>query len=66
MTLAQRFFSALQEGRLISGVRRRLVHAKYGELSNFLKKCHGLIHVGANDGGERYLYARASTQSHLD
>ena len=57
MPLAQRFFSAARERRLMSGIRRRLIHAMYGERNDFLKKCHGLIHVGANDGHERHLYA---------
>jgi FkbM family methyltransferase len=39
------------------GIRRRLMRAMHGEPNDFLKKCRGLIHVGANDGGERHLYA---------
>ena len=60
-SVIQRFFSAAREGRLISGTNRRVVSAihrmVYGVDSNFLNKCHGLIHIGANDGGERDLYA---------
>jgi FkbM family methyltransferase len=56
-TLAQRFFSAAREARLIPAIQRRLKHAIYGEPDGFLQKCHGLIHVGANDGAERHLYA---------
>lgn len=46
-TLVRRFVRAFRERRLISGMRRRL----------FLARVRGVIHVGANDGGERYLYA---------
>ena len=56
-TLAQRFFSAARDGRLMPGIRRRLMRHIYGEPNDFLKKSRGLIHVGANDGGERHLYA---------
>jgi FkbM family methyltransferase len=38
----------------MSGMRRRLVGDPF---LNFLKKSRGVIHVGANDGEERYLYA---------
>jgi FkbM family methyltransferase len=61
-SLFQRFFSAAREGRLISGTSRRLRDAIcrliYGVAPNdFLKNSRGLIHVGANDGAERHLYA---------
>ena len=35
-------------------MRRRIIFAMYGDP---LKKSRGLIHVGANDGAERHLYA---------
>jgi FkbM family methyltransferase len=60
-TLSQRLFNAAREGRLISGMERRIKYARYGDpedlFVDFLKKSHGLIHVGANDGAERHLYA---------
>jgi FkbM family methyltransferase len=31
--------------------------AIYGERNDFLKKSRGIIHIGANDGEERHLYA---------
>ena len=53
-TLVRRFVSAVREGRLISGMQRRLTGALYGD---FLKRVRGVVHVGANIGNERDLYA---------
>src|SRR6516225_11709594 len=52
-TLIQRIFSAGREGRLWSGMRRRLSDMR---LHYVLKKSRGVIHVGANDGEERHWY----------
>src|SRR5215471_16445825 len=57
-TPVRRFVSAVREGRLISGMQRRLTRALYGVHADFLKRVHGVIHVGANDGGGRYAYAQ--------
>jgi FkbM family methyltransferase len=56
-TVAQRVISAAREGRLMTGIRRRFMDAVYGNINDFLKKCRGVIHVGANEGQERHLYA---------
>jgi FkbM family methyltransferase len=53
-TLVRRFVSAVREGRLISGMQRRLTSALY---SDFLTRVRCVIHVGANVGDEPYLYA---------
>jgi FkbM family methyltransferase len=57
MTAAQRVISAAREGRLMTGILQRFMDAVYGEENDFLKKCRGIIHVGANDGQQRHLYA---------
>jgi FkbM family methyltransferase len=41
-------------GRLLRYVHRRL----YGEPDDYLEQCSGVIHVGANTGQERDIYAR--------
>src|SRR5262245_42779786 len=61
-SLVQRVFSAARERRLISGLTRRLRNAICPLIyavdpNDFLKKSRGVIHVGANDGSERHLYA---------
>src|SRR5690349_13607521 len=58
--LVQRFFRAVAEGRLISAITRRLIPTtgKPNEFDDFLKKCRGVVHVGAHDGGERHVYAK--------
>lgn len=44
--------------RIIRGISFRLKRIIKGDPNRFLKKCRGIIHVGANDGGERDLDAR--------
>jgi FkbM family methyltransferase len=56
-TVVQRVITAARDGRLMTGMWRHFKDAVYGERNAFLKKCRGIIHVGANDGQERLLYA---------
>jgi 2-O-methyltransferase len=56
-TLVRRFVSAVREGNLISKIQRRITSALYGDHTDFLTRVRGVIHVGANDGAERRLYA---------
>ena len=57
-TPVRRFVSAVREGRLISAMQRRLSNgALHDDENDFLTKVRGVIHVGANDGSERYVYA---------
>jgi FkbM family methyltransferase len=44
--------------RIARAISRRVKKALAGEPDGFLKHCHGVVHVGANDGAERDLYAR--------
>ena len=50
-SFAQRAISAIRGGRVISVIKRRLAR-------RYLRRCKGVIHVGANDGAERDTYAR--------
>jgi FkbM family methyltransferase len=50
-------YSPLQ---IVKGVSRRLRRAFTPWPDRFLRKCKAIIHVGANDGSERDLYARYS------
>jgi 2-O-methyltransferase len=43
--------------RRLAGCAKRQVH-KLFSLDRFLEDCSGVIHVGANSGQERYLYAQ--------
>src|ERR1700741_4322955 len=56
MTLTRRFFDAAREGRLTSAIRRRL--PMHDDPNYFLKNCRGVVHVGANHGAERHVYAK--------
>src|SRR5262245_56373598 len=40
--------------RLVSSVKRRI----FPSIDRYLASCSGVIHVGANSGQERHLYAR--------
>jgi len=53
MNLTQRIVSAARDGRILAGVYKRLV-----PFDSFLRECRGVIHVGANEGGERDEYAK--------
>ena len=55
--LVRRFISAVREGRLIPAMQWRLTSLLYVGHTDFLTRARGVIHVGANDGGERYSYA---------
>jgi hypothetical protein len=52
-----RLHSPLQ---IVKGIYRRLKRAVTPRPDKFLKECKAVIHVGANDGGERDLYAHYS------
>jgi FkbM family methyltransferase len=52
-----KLYSPLQ---IANGVCRRLRQTFKPSPDRFLKKCKAIIHVGANDGGERDLYASLS------
>src|SRR5262245_57815470 len=56
MSVTQRFLNAAREGRLWWAVRRRLL--MHDDPNYFLKKCRGVIHVGANHGAECHVYGR--------
>lgn len=40
------------------GILRRVIHALKPDPNRFLRNCRSVIHIGANDGGERDVYAR--------
>ena len=46
--------------QIIGGVLRRARRALSGDPNRFLSRCKAVIHIGANDGGERELYAHHS------
>ena len=53
-SLALRAINAVRDGRVISGIKRRLIPGR----RDYLRRCKGVIHVGANDGYEREEYAK--------
>jgi FkbM family methyltransferase len=71
-TFTSRAISAIQDGRILSGIKRRVSGIAFrarrqatvvrGKLTanqrRYLRHCKGVIHVGANDGAERAEYAK--------
>jgi FkbM family methyltransferase len=58
MGVISRIVSAIRDRRVISSARSRLQKMVRGEFNEYLEDCHGVIHVGANEGQEREFYAR--------
>jgi FkbM family methyltransferase len=56
-TIAQRLVGAIREGRIGSGIKRRIRSVIDSPRRAYLSHCHGVIHIGANEGGERQDYA---------
>jgi FkbM family methyltransferase len=54
LSFAQRALSAVRDRRIVSGIRRRMAWRR----RNYLRRCKGVVHIGANDGAEREEYAR--------
>jgi FkbM family methyltransferase len=54
LSIARRALSAVRDGRIIYGLKRRWsVTRRF-----YLRHCKGVIHVGANEGSERTEYAK--------
>ena len=65
MGVASRIVSVIRDGRVISAMHfhlnrsfNRIWKAVRGELRDYLRECHGVIHVGANEDQERKSYGR--------
>ena len=52
-SFAHRVFSAIRDGRVMSGLQRRWSRTR----RNYLRDCKGVVHIGANDGAESTEYA---------